>query len=160
MISSVRADSPEEPRGTAGTPYPNMPWIAPIGVRIGQYLEVPEPAKGPPIDSAKGFRVQKLGDGLYMITDNVYQSMFLVYETGVVIVDAPPSYAHHIPAAIAEVTDRPITHVIYSHSHIDHIGGTMSLGGHPIIIAHEETKSLLIRANDPKPSHTNNHVSR
>ncbi len=41
--------------------------------------------------------------------------------------------------AIAEVTDKPITHVVYSHSHIDHIGGTRALGGSPIIIAHDET---------------------
>jgi glyoxylase-like metal-dependent hydrolase (beta-lactamase superfamily II) len=52
-------------------------------------------------------------------------------------------------AAIAGVTDKPITHVIYSHSHADHIGGTGELGGHPVIIAHEETKRLLIEANDP-----------
>ena len=62
--------------------------------------------------------------------------------------DAPTSYAQYIPKAIAEVTDKSITHVIYSHSHIDHIGGTKGLGGHPIIIAQEETKRLLLRAND------------
>jgi glyoxylase-like metal-dependent hydrolase (beta-lactamase superfamily II) len=64
----------------------------------------------------------------------MYQSMFLVYDRGVVVIDAPPSSAKHIPEAIAEVTPLPITHVIYSHSHIDHIGGTHSLPGRPIII--------------------------
>src|SRR5262245_13194188 len=102
--------------GTAGDPYPNMPSIAPIGVRIGKYLDVPDSAKGPPIDPAKGYRTEKLGDGLYMVTDNAYQSMFLVYDRGVVVVDAPPGYADKIPQAIAEVTKNPITHVIYSHS--------------------------------------------
>ena len=125
-----------------------MPAIAPSGVRIGKHLPVPESAKGPEIDPAKGYRIQELGKGLYMITDNVYQSMFMVYETGVVVVDAPPSYADSIRNAIAEVTDQPITHVIYSHSHIDHIGGTTRLGGQPIIIAQEETKTLLVRAKD------------
>jgi glyoxylase-like metal-dependent hydrolase (beta-lactamase superfamily II) len=67
----------------------------------------------------------------------------------VVVVDTPPDYATKIPQAIAEVTDKPITHVIYSHSHIDHIGGTRSLGGHPVIIAQEETLRLLKRAGDP-----------
>src|SRR5258708_25289841 len=55
-----------------------------------------------------------------------------------------------IPKAIAEVTDKPITHVIYSHSHADHIGGAGGLGGQPIIIAHEETRKLLARDNDPR----------
>jgi glyoxylase-like metal-dependent hydrolase (beta-lactamase superfamily II) len=135
--------------GSAGAPYVQMPGIAPIGVRIGRYMEVPESAKGAPVDPAKGYRMQVLGDGLYMLTENVYQSMFLVYETGVVVVDAPPSYAEHIRQAISEVTENPITHVVYSHSHTDHIGGVRMLGGSPIVIAHEETKKLLARANDP-----------
>ena len=77
--------------------------------------------------------------------------MFMVYEDGVVVVDAPPPFAQHILKAIAEVTDKSITHLIYSHSHIDHIGGTKSLNLNKstIIIAHEETKRLLLRANDP-----------
>jgi glyoxylase-like metal-dependent hydrolase (beta-lactamase superfamily II) len=85
-----------------------------------------------------------------MITDGAYQSMFMTYEDGVVVVDAPPSYASMIPKAIAEVTDKPITHLVYSHYHVDHIGGATSLGGHPIIIAQQETNRLLARAKDPK----------
>ena len=135
--------------GEAGEPYPNMPSIAPIGVRIAKYLDVPASALGPAIDATKGYRLQDLGKGLYMITDNAYQSMFLVYDRGVVVIDAPPGYASNIPRAIAEVSDKPITHIIYSHSHIDHIGGAKALGGHPVIIAHEETLRLLKRAADP-----------
>jgi glyoxylase-like metal-dependent hydrolase (beta-lactamase superfamily II) len=148
LMSAASAFADNTP-GTVGEPYPNMPTIASLGVRIGKHLDVPESSKGPAIDPRKGYRLQDLGEGLYMVTDNVYQSMFMVYATGVVVVDAPPPYAQLIPKAIAEVTDKPITHVIYSHAHIDHIGGTKTLGGHPIIIAHEETKRLLARANDP-----------
>lgn len=136
------------PEGVAGEPYPT-PSVAPIGVKIDKYLDVPASALGPTVDPAKGYRRQDLGGGLYMVTDNAYQSMFLVYDHGVVVVDAPPSYAAHIPEAIAEVTAKPITHVVYSHSHADHIAGVKSLGGHPAIIAHEETKRLLERAADP-----------
>jgi glyoxylase-like metal-dependent hydrolase (beta-lactamase superfamily II) len=135
--------------GTPGVPYANMPAIAPIGVRVDKYLDIPDFAKGPAIDPAKGYRTQTLGDRLYMITDGAYQSMFMTYEDGVVVIDAPPAYASHIPKAIAEVTDKPITHVIYSHAHADHIAGVKSLGGQPIIIAHSETNRLLARDADP-----------
>ena len=135
--------------GTPGVPYANMPAIAPIGVRVDKYLDVPDFAKGPSVDPAKGYRTQKLGDGLYLITDGAYQSMFMTYESGVVVVDAPPSYASRIPAAIAEVTDKPITHLVYSHYHIDHIAGARNLGGHPVIIAQKETNRILARDNDP-----------
>jgi glyoxylase-like metal-dependent hydrolase (beta-lactamase superfamily II) len=129
--------------------YPPIPSIPAIGVRNGRYMDVPAASRGPAIDPAKGYRIQDLGDGLYMVTDNIYQSMFLVYDRGVAVIDAPPEYASKLPQAIAEVTRNPITHVIYSHSHIDHIGGTKSLAGHPIIIAQRETLRLLQRAADP-----------
>ena len=129
--------------------YPNVPSIAPIGVKIRKYMDVPPSALGPAIDTAKGYRVQDLGSGLYMITDNAYESMFLVYDRGVVVIDAPPIFAAHIPEAIGKVTNKPITHIIYSHSHADHIGGARALGGHPIIIAHDDTLRLLKRAADP-----------
>jgi len=126
-----------------------MPSIAPIGVKIDKYMDVPASSQGPTIDPAKGYRLQDLGKGLYMITDNAIQSMFLVYDRGVVVIDAPQNLAAFIPKAIAEVGDKPITHLIYSHSHADHIGGAKALGGHPIIIAHEETLRLLKRDADP-----------
>ncbi|MCC3158437.1 MBL fold metallo-hydrolase [Hymenobacter sp. 15J16-1T3B] len=150
LLSLIAGAQPTKP-GAPGEPYPNSPEIAPIGVRIGKYMEVSESAKGPAIDPAKGYRLEKLGPGLYLVTDNAYQSMFLEYETGVVVIDAPPPYAQHILKAIGEVTQKPITHVVYTHDHIDHIGGTksLSLATSATIIAHEETKRLLARANDP-----------
>ena len=65
-------------------------------------------------------------------------------------IDAPPSYAANLPKAIAELTDKPVTHVVYSHSHSDHIGGASLLGGRPIIVAHSETLRLVKRASDPR----------
>ncbi|WP_394840700.1 MBL fold metallo-hydrolase [Pendulispora brunnea] len=137
--------------GQPGRPFPNVPEIAPIGVRLDKYLDVPDGAKGPEIDAKKGCRTEKLGRGLYMVTDNSYQSMFMVYEAGVVVIDAPPSYVAKLNDAIAEVTRLPITHIVYSHSHADHIGGagSLDLSHNPVIIAHDETKKLLMRDADP-----------
>ena len=151
MLTAILVVGQEPKSGVSGSPYPNMPLIAPIGERIEKYINVNESAKGPSIDPAKGYRIQQLGKGLYMITDNAYQSMFMIYESGVVVIDAPPTLQQYIIKAIAEVTNKPITHLIYSHAHIDHIGGTKSLhlSNSTIIIAHEETKRLLLRAKDP-----------
>jgi glyoxylase-like metal-dependent hydrolase (beta-lactamase superfamily II) len=148
LMLAGRTDAADVP-GSAGAPYPDMPSIAPIGERIGKYIDVPDSAKGPAIDPAKGYRLQDLGSGLYMVTDNAYQSMLLVYDKGVVVIDAPPSFAAKLPQAIAEVSNKPVTHIVYSHSHIDHIGGAKALGGSPVIIAQAETLRLLKRAGDP-----------
>jgi hypothetical protein len=151
LLISLASFTQQKREGAPGDPYSNMPLIAPIGERIEKYIPVNEASKGPSIDPNKGYRLQELGKGLYMVTDNAYQSMFMVYETGVVVVDAPPPFAQHILKAISEVTEKRITHLIYSHAHIDHIGGTKSLNldNRAIIIAHEETKRLLVRAKDP-----------
>ena len=47
--------------------------------------------------------------------------MFLVTDKGVVVVDAPPSLGEKYLRAIAEVTDKPVKYLIYSHAHIDRI---------------------------------------
>jgi hypothetical protein len=86
--------------------------IAPIGERIAKYQDIPESARGPAINPDKGYRLQELGDGLFMVTGNIYQSMFLIYERGVVVVDAPPNYAKQIPQAITEVTNNAVTYVL------------------------------------------------
>src|SRR5262249_7572292 len=137
-------------QGSAGESYLNMPSVAPIGERIDKYMDVPTSAQGPGVDSAKGYRLRQLREGLYVITDSATQSMFMVYDRGVVVVDPPQAFASHIRQAVSEITDKPITHVIYSHCHADHIGGTKTLGGHPIIIAQEETLRRLKRDADPE----------
>src|SRR5262245_46322044 len=108
--SDAVAQSDNAVPGEAGAPYAQMNHIAPIGMRTGKYFDVPESAKGPAVDPAKGYRIEQLGDGLYMVTDNTNQSMFMVYGKGVVVIDVPQSYAAHLKQAIGEVTDKPITH--------------------------------------------------
>jgi glyoxylase-like metal-dependent hydrolase (beta-lactamase superfamily II) len=151
-------ESPCKSSGCAADqPYAHMPEIAAIGVKTDKYFDIPDHAKGPAIDPALGYRVQDLGQGLYMVTDNVYQSMFMLHDSGVIVVDAPPPLAKYIPKAIARLSSKPITHLVYSHAHSDHIGAAQALGGRPLIVAHEETKKLLVRAKDrnrPVPSIT------
>src|SRR5260370_19911365 len=64
--------------------------------------------------------------------------------------DAPQSYAGKIPQGIKEVAgDKRITHLTYSPSHADHIGGEKALGDVQVIIAQNETLRLLKRDADP-----------
>ncbi|MGI9567409.1 MAG: MBL fold metallo-hydrolase [Nitrosopumilus sp.] len=109
---------------------------------------LPETAKGPQIDHSKGYLVEEIKDGLYWITDGAYQAMFLTTGEGVIVVDAPPSIGQNILSAIAETTDESITHVIYSHTHNDHIGAANLYPEDAIIIAHAETAFQLKHRND------------
>jgi glyoxylase-like metal-dependent hydrolase (beta-lactamase superfamily II) len=108
---------------------------------------VPDNARGPAIP-AKGYLVEEIRGGLYWVTDGLYNTIFLETRNGVVVVDAPTQLAQQILAAVDEVTSNPITHVIYSHAHADHIGSADLYPAEAKIIAHAETASNLARFDD------------
>ncbi len=126
-------------------------WLRPLQTEKSMVTAspIPESAKGPAIDPGKGYFVGEIRDGLYWVTDGSYQIMFLTTGEGVIVVDAPPSIGKNILKAIAEVTDKPITHVIYSHAHADHIGAAGMYPRNATYIAHKETAALLAGINDP-----------
>ena len=108
-------------------------------------VQIPHAAKGAAIP-AKGYLVQEIRNHLYWVTDGSYNAMFLVTDKGVVVVDAPPSIGKNYLKAIAEVTDKPVTYVIYSHAHIDHIGAAGIFPKNATFIAQQETAAKLQRA--------------
>jgi glyoxylase-like metal-dependent hydrolase (beta-lactamase superfamily II) len=109
---------------------------------------IPEAATGPTIPPEKGYLVEEIRGGLYWVTDGSYNTMFLVTDEGVVAIDAPPSIGANYLKAIAEVTDKPIKYVIYSHSHLDHIGAAASIfPENATYIAHEKVAEELQRAH-------------
>ena len=108
--------------------------------------QIPETAKGPAIPSEKGYLVQEIGDQLYSVSDGSYNTMFMVTDEGVIAIDAPPTLGANYLKAIAEVTDKPTTHVIYSHAHMDHIGAACIFPENATFVAQQETASELQRA--------------
>ena len=107
---------------------------------------IPKTAKGPAIPSEKGYLVQEIGDQLYSVSDGSYNTMFMVTDEGVIAIDAPPTLGANYLKAIAEVTDKPTTLVIYSHAHMDHIGAARIFPENATFVAQQETASELQRA--------------
>jgi glyoxylase-like metal-dependent hydrolase (beta-lactamase superfamily II) len=117
------------------------------------YAPIPKSALGPRLN-ADGYFVGQIQGNLYWVTDSAYQAMFLTTKEGVVLVDAPATIGHNLVRAIEEVTranGRPstVTHLVYSHSHSDHIGASVIFGPNVIRIGHRECRRLLLRDNDP-----------
>lgn len=109
-------------------------------------------ARALPIDPRKGYLVKELKPDLYMITDGGYEAAFVLTGKGVVLFDAPPSMAQHISRAIEETTNEPLVRLVYSHVHVDHIGGAgLILSQHPglKIIAENGTAAFLREQKDP-----------
>lgn len=146
--SSAPSDTPDAaPQGPKQ--YANQPAFAAPNTRVDSYLDMLPASQGPAIDPAKGYYTAEITGGVHWVTDGIYQSMFIVTTTGVVVVDAPQTIGANLTKAIAEVTTLPVTHLIYTHSHADHIGASAVLPDGIPVIAHDETKRLLTRAADP-----------
>lgn len=103
------------------------------------------------IDPDKGVETREVAKNVYVVTDGVWQSAFVVTDAGVVVLDAPESYAAKIPGEIAAVTDQPIDTLIYTHAHKDHIGGSAAFAGIEglDIVALTGVAAFLSEKNDP-----------
>jgi len=120
---------------------------------LPDYAPIPRPAFGPALNE-QGYYVGRVEDNLYWVTDGTYQSAFLTTSDGVVLLDAPPTIGHNIQRAVDEIAaangmSNEVTHLIYSHHHADHAGGSSLFGGSVARIGHEETRKLLLRDDDP-----------
>jgi len=106
--------------------------------------------EAPMIDPEKGYFVEEIADGIYWLIGSGYQVMFLTTGEGVIVIDAPQPIGEKYLQAVQEVTDEPITHMIYSHSHADHTGAAGQIFPIDIeYIAHQDTADILISENDP-----------
>jgi glyoxylase-like metal-dependent hydrolase (beta-lactamase superfamily II) len=91
---------------------------------------------------------QRLSERGWLIGDGGYNNMVLVGDKGVILCDAPPSYGPRLMPAIRSITDLPVTHLIYSHEHVDHTAGAGAIEPRPEIIASAATAELLHRRGD------------
>ena len=99
--------------------------------------------QAPTVDPAKGYFVDEIADGIYWLIGGNYQTMFFTTGQGVIVIDAPQPIGTSYLEAIQEVTDEPITHVIYSHSHNDHVGAAGMFPPDIEYIAHQDTADIL-----------------
>jgi len=80
--------------------------------------------------------VTEIADGVYRLQNNFHFSLVVVTGEGAVVVDPiNASAAGWIKQEVAKLTDKPITHLIYSHSHGDHASGGAVLAEGAEVIA-------------------------
>src|SRR5712692_5171649 len=99
---------------------------------------------GPP------YVIKEIRDGLYWLSDGAYDTMFLVSSKGVIAIDPLPTLGPRYLEAVASVTRQPVTHVVYSHEHTDHIGAASLFPPAVAIVAHNDTAALLAHRKDPR----------
>jgi len=74
----------------------------------------------------------------YRFQNQFHVNMFVITGEGVVVTDPiNAEAAAWLKTEIAKITDEPITHLIYSHSHGDHASGGTEYGEVPNVIMHQ-----------------------
>jgi cyclase len=107
---------------------------------------LPTAAQG--IDYSKlEIRTTDLGHGVYLLGWRGGDSLILVGDRGVLLVDTSVApMGDKIKAAIAKVTDKPITLIINTHAHADHFGANEALAkGGASIVAHENLRERMAK---------------
>ena len=104
-----------------------------------------QPAPAPSVDN---ITVEKVKDNLFVMRGGGGNSAVFVTANGVTVVDTKnPGWGQPLLDKIKMVTDKPVTTVINTHTHYDHVSGNVALPATVEIIAHENTAKLMTQMN-------------
>ena len=98
--------------------------------------------------------IEKVKDNLYMITGGGGNTAAFITANGVVLVDTKnPNWGQAILDQVKTVTAKPITHIINTHTHGDHVGSNEFFPAAVEVIAHENTGANMVKmANFADPA--------
>ena len=93
---------------------------------------------GQPLESPK-LAVERLADNLHLITDQYDgNTLVLIRIEGVVLIDTKSLRAgQSLLETVRRITSKPVTHILNTHHHYDHVGGNPSFPATVEVVAHE-----------------------
>jgi glyoxylase-like metal-dependent hydrolase (beta-lactamase superfamily II) len=98
----------------------------------------PQPRPAAPLE------MQKVKDNLYVITGGGGNTAAFIIAKGVVLVDTKnPGMGPGILEKVKSVTDKPVTMIINTHTHGDHVGSNSAFTGNVEFIAQENCKASM-----------------
>jgi cyclase len=88
----------------------------------------------------------KVKDNLYMLNGGGGITGVFIGTNGVVVIDTKnPGWGQSILEKIKELTPKPITMIINTHSHLDHVGGNVEFPATVDVVAQENTAANMKR---------------
>jgi len=95
---------------------------------------------------AQTAELEKVRDNLYVIRGGGGNTAAFITEEGVVLVDTKlAGWGERIMDQVRSVTDRPVTTIINTHTHGDHVGSNEYFRPTVEIVAHDNTKANMER---------------
>ena len=101
-----------------------------------------------PADKPKVVEVEKLKDNLFVLRgqDSGGNTAVFVQAGGVTVVDTKnPGWGQPILDKIKELTNKPVTTIINTHTHGDHVSGNVEFPATVDVVTHENTRANMDR---------------
>jgi glyoxylase-like metal-dependent hydrolase (beta-lactamase superfamily II) len=109
--------------------------VASAGVRASQQ---------PSAEAPKVIEVDTVKPNLFVLKGGGGNTAVFVTSNGVIVVDAKnPGWGQPILNKIKELTSKPVTMLINTHSHGDHVSGNVEFPASIDVVAHENTKANM-----------------
>ena len=90
--------------------------------------------------------IEKVKDNLYMVTGGGGNTAVFVTANGVVLVDTKlANWGQAIMDKVKTVTDKPVTHIINTHTHGDHVGSNEYFPASVEIVAHANVSTSMAK---------------
>ena len=107
--------------------------IGAVGIAAGQGGQQPQTAE-----------LEKVRENLYVIRGGGGNTAAFVTAEGVVLVDTKlAGWGDRIMEKVRSVTDKPVTTIINTHTHGDHVGSNEHFPASVEVVAHENTKANM-----------------
>lgn len=98
----------------------------------------------PPQPSADNLTVEKVRDNLFVVRGGGGNTAVFVQAAGVTIVDTKnPGWGQPLLDKIKTLTDKPVTTVINTHLHFDHVSGNVAMPASAEIVAHANAAKTM-----------------
>ena len=115
-----------------------------IGVGALSMVVAARQAGGAGQQAPKIVEVEKLKDNLFVLKGGGGNTAVFITGTGVVVVDAKnPGWGQPVLDKIKELTNKPVTTLINTHTHGDHVSGNVDFPATVDIIVQENTKTNM-----------------
>ena len=125
-------------------------WIAGVFAGIAAVTVGVAAYQAPQAQQPKTVEVEKLKDNLYVLKGGGGNTAVFIGSTGVVVVDTKlPGWGQPILDRIKELTPKPVTTIINTHTHGDHVSGNVEFPTTVDIIVQENTKANMDKMMSP-----------
>src|SRR3954471_16645223 len=98
----------------------------------------------PPANAPKVVEVEKLRDNLWMLKGGGGNTAVFIRTDGITLVDTKnPGWGQPILDQVKKLSDKPITQIVNTHTHGDHVSGNVEMPMNVEIIVQENTKTNM-----------------